>query len=136
MAAAKTTPQRRGAKLVPYRETWTRPYGWVEPYPEAGQHFAHEVGRFSPSVENYTKAVEWSKNCWLDCAGEYIDRVHIVAVGYAMSRQLRHSRSLIVNGCGFAWVDDLISIMYVEDQNYATAALIYYVVAKDKKLRF
>ncbi len=53
-----------------------------------------------------------------------------------MSRQLRHSRSLIVNGCGFAWVDDLISIMYIEDQTSATAAQIYYVVAKDKQLRF
>ncbi len=84
-----------------------RDRGWVEPYPEAGRHFAKEVGRFNPSVENYIKAVEWSKKWWLGCAGEYIDRVHIVAVGYAMSRQLRHSRRLIVNGCGFAGVDAL-----------------------------
>ncbi len=67
-------------------------------------------------MEHYIKAVERGKNRWLDCAGEHIDRVHIVAVGYAMSRQLRHSRSLIVNGSGFAWVEDLISIMYIEDQ--------------------
>ena len=129
-------PQRRGVKLVPNKETWTRPDGWVDPYPEAGRHVAKEVGRFSPSMDDYIKAVEWSKNGWLDCAGEYIDRVHIGAVGYAMSRQLRRSRSFIVNGCGFAWVDDLISIMYIEDQSYATAAQIYYVVAKDRTSRF
>ena len=47
-----------------------------------------------------------------------------------MSRQLRHSH--IVNGSGFAWVEDLVSIMHIEDQIYATAAQIYHVVTKDK----
>ncbi len=38
VAAAKTLPQRRGVQLVPNREPWTKPDGWVEPYPEAGRN--------------------------------------------------------------------------------------------------
>ena len=76
------------------------------------------------------------RECRLDCAGLKIDRLHIEVVGHAMSRCLRHNRSLIVNACGFAWLDDLISIMHVEEQVYATAAQVFYVLAKDKKLRF
>ena len=83
-------------------------------------------------MDNSIKAIERSWKHWLDCAGEHVDRFHIEVVGHAMPRCLRHNRSLIVNACGSAWLDDLISTMYVEEQVYATAAQVFYVIAKEK----
>ena len=59
-----------------------------------------------------------------------------MVVGRAMSRILRHSTTLVVNQSGFAWMEDLIIIMFVEDQIYATPAQILYVIARDRKSRF
>ena len=77
--------------------------------------FALQAGRFSPSCDTNISAIAPGKQWWLDCAGELIDKFPIMVVSRAMSRILRHSNTLVVNQSGFAWMEDLISIMYLED---------------------
>ena len=57
-------------------------------------------------------------------------------VSRAMSRILRHSKTLTVNKSGFAWMADLISTIWQDDHLWATPAQVLYVVARDLKSRF
>ena len=60
-AAAAARPERRGARLEPYRGGWIMPHGWVPPYSNAGADSANQVGRFSPSCDPNIRAVSRSK---------------------------------------------------------------------------
>jgi hypothetical protein len=85
-------------------------------------------------VRRRIKAVQRSA-LLLDYLGHPTDRSDIFKIGHAMSRHLRHSESLVDNDLGFTSVDDLISAMWIEDRVYATPAQVYFVVARDRKLR-
>jgi hypothetical protein len=97
MAAAEVDisrrPTRCGTRLTPRVEGWVKPDGWYAVYPTACQELARTLRSFVYYVDEKIKSVELL-SYYGDCDGKPIDRYHIRAVGYAMSRILRHCASL------------------------------------------
>ena len=103
MAAAdvdiSSRPTRRGTRLTPRVEGWVTPDGRHAVYPTAGAELARTTAKLGYHVDKQIWNVEWG-NYYGDCDGKPIDKYHARAVGFAMSRILRHNPSLQVNYMG------------------------------------